>query len=114
MSHATLEFQDEPPGKDLDGDEVDLMPMPWRRVAVEQVQKDEAVNHPDHYNQGEIECIDAIRSALGHEGFVAFCRGCIIKYGWRATDKGDEGAEDMRKAEWYAARAAAEIAKGTS
>lgn len=23
------------------------------------------VNHPPHYKQGEIECIDAIKSALG-------------------------------------------------
>ena len=38
------------------------------------------VNHPSHYTQGPIECIDAIASALGHEAFVQFLRGQVIKY----------------------------------
>jgi len=57
------------------------------------------VNHPPHYNQGEIECIDAIRAALGSEGFEAYCRGNAIKYAWRSRHKG--GKEDLRKAAWY-------------
>ena len=28
------------------------------------------VEHPDHYAHGEIECIDALRSALGRTGFL--------------------------------------------
>ncbi len=62
------------------------------------------VNHPSHYTNGEIECIDAIRVALGRDGFIAYCRGNAIKYMWRAGLKGD-AAEDMRKAAWYATRA---------
>lgn len=62
------------------------------------------VNHPAHYNAGEIECIDAIRSALGREGFIAFCRGNSIKYNWRAGLKGD-AAQDMAKAAWYSNKA---------
>ena len=62
------------------------------------------VHHPSHYTQGNIECIDAIEAALGHEGTADFCRGNVIKYAWRAASKG--GAEDMRKAAWYAERAA--------
>lgn len=27
---------------------------------------------------------DAIRAALGDAGFVSYCRGCQIKYAWRA------------------------------
>lgn len=38
------------------------------------------VNHPSHYTNGDIECIDAIRAALGKEGFIAYCRGNAIKY----------------------------------
>ena len=62
------------------------------------------VHHPSHYTQGDIECVDAIEAALGREGAADFCRGNVIKYAWRAASKG--GAEDMRKAAWYAERAA--------
>jgi hypothetical protein len=61
------------------------------------------VNHPPHYTQGDIECIDAIRSALGRDGFIAFCVGNNIKYSWRYRHKG--GVEDLKKAEWYINRA---------
>lgn len=59
-------------------------------------------NHPDHYNFGKVECIDAIESALSPEEFEGFCKGNIIKYVWRANHKG--GAEDLQKAVWYADR----------
>lgn len=57
------------------------------------------VANPPHYNQGHIECIDALEAALGPDGFKAFCRGNAIKYLWRADLK--NGAEDYRKAAWY-------------
>ncbi len=64
------------------------------------------VNHPDHYQSEDgIECIDAIRAALGLEGFVAHCRGTAIKYAWRSGKK-QRHAEDLRKAAWYLTRAA--------
>jgi hypothetical protein len=66
------------------------------------------IEAPAHYRQGEVECIDAIRAALGPDGFVAFCRGNVIKYTWRAGRKGNP-AECLGKARWYAARAEAEI-----
>ena len=58
------------------------------------------VNSPDHYTNGEIECIDAIRAALGPDGFRAFCQGQVIKYSWRAQHKGD-WPQDFQKATWY-------------
>jgi hypothetical protein len=61
------------------------------------------VNHPPHYTAGEIECIDAIRAALGREGFLAYCRGNAIKYLWRCEHKG--GTEDLKKAKWYQEKA---------
>ena len=61
--------------------------------------------NPSHYKYGDIECIDAIRAALGIDGFISFCKGNIIKYAWRANLKGDP-SEDLRKAAWYASRAA--------
>lgn len=57
------------------------------------------VNHPDHYCQGRVECIDAIESALGPEGFQGYCIGNAIKYLWRYRDKG--GVKDLAKARWY-------------
>ena len=57
------------------------------------------VNSPPHYTHGDIECIDAIRAALGPEGFAAFCRGNVIKYNWRCNHK--NGRQDLEKADWY-------------
>jgi hypothetical protein len=72
---------------------------------------DDMVNNPPHYQTDNgIECIDAIRAALGLDGFVACCRGNAIKYAWRAGKK-DETAQDLRKAAWYLERAAKELDK---
>lgn len=58
------------------------------------------VNHPAHYNAGNIECIDAIEEAVkGLDGKEAFATGNAIKYLWRWKRKG--GKEDLRKAVWY-------------
>lgn len=65
------------------------------------------VNHPPHYQSDNgIECIDAIRAALGRDGFVSYCTGNAIKYLWR--DKTDR-VEDLRKAAWYLNRAIEEV-----
>lgn len=53
----------------------------------------------DHYRNGEVECIEAIRSALSEEEFKGFCKGNILKYVWRESHKG--GADDLRKAYDY-------------
>ena len=61
------------------------------------------VNHPPHYQSDNgIECIDAIRAALGRDGFIAYCRGNAIKHLWR--DKVNN-VEDRNKAIWYINRA---------
>ena len=60
------------------------------------------VNHPEHYNQGTIECIDAIEAMLSHEEFVGYLRGNSLKYRWRFRYK--NGIEDLRKSEWYERR----------
>jgi len=62
------------------------------------------VNHPPHYNQGGVECIEAIKAALGQDGFIAYCKGQVIKYLWRADHKGN-ALQDAEKAEWYLKRA---------
>lgn len=60
------------------------------------------VNHPNHYTSGTIECIDAIESALGADGFINYCHGNVMKYMWRWRYK--NGIEDLEKAIWYMER----------
>ena len=58
------------------------------------------VNHPSHYTQGGIECIDAIKAAVtGLTGMEAVCTGNIIRYIWRWKYK--NGLEDVKKCRWY-------------
>ena len=61
--------------------------------------KDDLVNHPSHYTQGGVECIEAIRSALGEDGFQASCVANVIKYVWRYKKK--NGLQDLAKAQVY-------------
>ncbi|GAA4442998.1 DUF3310 domain-containing protein [Bremerella cremea] len=57
----------------------------------------ELVHHPDHYNRGSMEVIDAIEG-LG----LGFCEGNALKYLARHPDKG--GVTDLMKAAWYVHR----------
>jgi hypothetical protein len=54
--------------------------------------------NPSHYKQGGIECIEAMKVALGG-GFLGYLRGNAIKYLWRYDRK--NGIEDLKKARWY-------------
>lgn len=66
----------------------------------ESVAPKDNVNHPSHYNQGKIECIEAIESAtIGKSGIEAVCVANVIKYLWRYEKKG--GKESVEKAMWY-------------
>ena len=40
--------------------------------------KADMVNHPPHYNQYGVECIDALRAACG-EGFEYYLQGNVMK-----------------------------------
>ena len=58
------------------------------------------VNHPKHYNNGSVECIDAMESAtIGKKPNEAICVSNVIKYLWRYESK--NGLEDVNKAQWY-------------
>lgn len=63
------------------------------------VPKEDVVNHPYHYTDGAIECIEAIEAALTDEEFRGYCKGNCIKYIWRERHKG--GTESLKKAQWY-------------
>lgn len=68
----------------------------------------DAVNHPAHYTQGGIECIDALAAAtVGKTGIEAVCVANVIKYLWRYESKG--GIEDVKKARWYIERLVGEM-----
>ena len=57
------------------------------------------INHPPHYNQSGIECIDAIEAAT-MPNFKYYPQGNILKYLWRFDYKG-KPLEDLKKAQWY-------------
>lgn len=66
------------------------------------------VNHPSHYCQGGIECIDALKAAtVGKTGIEAVCVANVIKYLWRYEEK--NGLEDVKKAQWYINRLIQEL-----
>lgn len=70
----------------------------------------DVVNHPQHYTQGGIECIDALKAAtVGKRGIEAVCVANVIKYLWRYEEK--NGIEDVRKAKWYIERLLKELEK---
>jgi hypothetical protein len=65
------------------------------------------VEHPKHYNQGAIECIDVIEQLD-----LNFHLGSAIKYIWRCEDKGKK-IEDLQKAVWYIQKEIANTEKAT-
>lgn len=106
---------DEPRLKDLE--------RPKRRDYVVQQEEEELdwvwggeevdnVNHPSHYNQSGIECIDAMKAMT--EGtsvgpHAAYCWQNSFKYLWRWPYK--NGLEDLKKARWYLDRLIEEVEK---
>lgn len=64
----------------------------------------DTVNHPLHYNYGDIEVIDFIEQVTQHYNpNVAYHIGNAIKYLARSPHK--NGKEDVAKAKWYIERA---------
>lgn len=57
------------------------------------------VNHPSHYADSKVECIDAMEQVFGAEAVKNFCLCNAFKYHWRHDQK--NGEEDLRKAAWY-------------
>lgn len=57
------------------------------------------VNHPAHYGNGKLECIDVMLETQGVEAVKGFCLCNAFKYLYRHNNK--NGVEDIRKARWY-------------
>lgn len=63
----------------------------------------DAVNHPAHYcREGAMESIGEMLLLFGVEAVKHFCVLNAWKYRYRAADK--NGAEDLRKSDWYIAK----------
>jgi hypothetical protein len=58
------------------------------------------VYHPAHYNQGGIECLDAMLAAFGPDAVRIYAKINAFKYLWRAEYKG-KYEEDIAKAMFY-------------
>ena len=61
------------------------------------------VESPPHYNNGSIECIEAIEAMLSRDEYIGYLRGNALKYMWRFRYK-SKPFEDLRKARWYEER----------
>ena len=71
----------------------------------------DAVNHPSHYTQGGIECIDAMKASMSDEAFKGLLKGNVIKYIWRYEKKVNP-LEDLKKAKWYLEKLIKELEEG--
>ena len=72
----------------------------WEPMTEQKAETEtDVVNHPSHYTQGGIECIDAMKSAFGADELAVYCKIAAFKYIWRCELK--NGSEDVKKAIWY-------------
>ena len=68
----------------------------------------DVVNKPQHYNTGNIECIEAIQESMSAEAYKGYLKGNCLKYLWRYDYKG-KPSEDLEKAQWYLNRLIEEV-----
>jgi len=78
-----------------------------KKTATATVTITDDVNHPVHYNNGKVECIEAIEAMLSPTEFEGYVRGNVIKYVWRFKYK--DGLKDLKKAKWYLERLIASL-----
>ena len=82
---------------DMNGNEIDaedcINDAPtYAQEQLAEIERREAVNHPDYYKRGGIEAIDAIE-AWG----LGFNLGNVVKYIARAGHKTADGLRDLKK-----------------
>lgn len=61
--------------------------------------KHDNVNHPKHYKETSLECIETMIIAFGAEAVAMNCCINCYKYLFRYMSK--NGIEDLKKANWY-------------
>lgn len=72
------------------------------------IKEECVINSPSHYTQGDIECIDALKSCLTEEQYIGFLKGTIFAYTWRMGFK-DDMLQEAGKIEWYIKRLKREL-----
>ncbi len=72
----------------------------WKEMYHKEEEVEDLIKKPAHYNTGDIECIDYIKSNLTREGYLGYLEGNTKKYMHRFKYKGNE-VQDLEKAEWY-------------
>jgi len=69
------------------------------------VERQDDVNNPQHYNTNGLETIDLIKQSMSEEEFKGYLKGNILKYVSRYRHKHPaEPKKDLLKAEWYLTR----------
>ena len=76
-----------------------VCPVPWATKPYRPELQPDLINHPPHYNDGSIECIEAIEAQHTPEEYRGYLKGNIAKYIWRERHKG--GTDSLRKARFY-------------
>lgn len=76
-----------------------IMKLNGKEVPEDKEDKEDLVNHPNHYTQGGMECIDEMLLIFGKEAVEHFCLLNCWKYRKRALHK--NGQQDLDKSDWY-------------
>lgn len=76
-----------------------VCPVPWAVKEEAPVIVSDTVDHPPHYTDGGIECIEALEAQLTNDEYRGYLKGNIAKYIWRERMKGS--TESLKKARWY-------------
>tara|TARA_R100000995_G_scaffold65524_3_gene34522 strand:- start:801 stop:1097 length:297 start_codon:yes stop_codon:yes gene_type:complete len=63
------------------------------------MQTNDPIN-PSHYKEGNVECIEAIKSSLDTQAFHGYLKASVMKYLWRYDKKNDPDI-CLRKAQWF-------------
>lgn len=70
-----------------------------KKDVIDKVPDEDVINHPSHYTNGGMECIDEMVLIFGKEATMKFCLLNAWKYRKRALFK--NGQEDMNKSDAY-------------
>ena len=62
----------------------------------------EYVNHPQHYNNYDVEVVEMMRRIWGDEDTAKWCKMTAFKYRMRMGTKPDNDiSQDIKKEQWY-------------
>ena len=92
---------------------LDQMAATEQPVQLDETDEPDMVNRPQHYAQGGVECIEAIKASMTVEAFHGYIKGNVMKYLWRYEKKVNP-VEDLKKAMWYLTRLCEERSNANS